>query len=291
MPSYYSVVQYYPDPSADERINIGVIAYQGSVVRTRFLSEWGRVKHFGGESVDFLKEFARNFQRTVNYQSAMSSEASALGLTDYRGAEPKLTGDTLEAMFGEWSNSIRFTEPRASLRAPDSLLDEVIRRYLVVHRAAGTRRRDQRTATKLAVSRVRQGLSRSVRPELAEELLRSPYLVNGARQEHYFDVAIANGTPYLVAQSASFEVPDPHAKALHSRLDSIAWSLSDARPREQGIAIGVLALPPEKGMPHEAEMNALFEARIALFKDLGATVLGEQEIENWAAAIAQGLQK
>lgn len=289
MPSYYSVVQYYPDPSADERINIGVVAYEGSVVRTRFLSEWSRVKHFGGENVDFLKDFAHRFHRTVAFQTSLATEAVTLGLPDVELPEPELTGASLEEIFREWSNSIRFTPPRASLHNPDGLLSEIVRRYLVLHRTTGTRHRDQRSASKIAVSGVRQGLMNSLSPEIAEGLVRRNYRVNGARQDHLFDVAIANGTPHLVAQSASFEVPDRQSKALHNRLDSIAWSLSDARPLDQGLAVGVLALPPEEGTPHEDEMQELYDSRVTLFKELGATILGEHDIAKWAAEIASHL--
>jgi Protein of unknown function (DUF3037) len=36
MASKYSVIQYVPDPIADERINIGVIAFDNQNIRTLF---------------------------------------------------------------------------------------------------------------------------------------------------------------------------------------------------------------------------------------------------------------
>lgn len=59
MVSYYTVVQYYPDPIADERINIGVMAFGDGRVRSRFIQDWRRVEQFGGEDISFLHDFAR----------------------------------------------------------------------------------------------------------------------------------------------------------------------------------------------------------------------------------------
>jgi hypothetical protein len=38
MVCYYTIVQYYPDPIADERINIGVMVFGDDQVRSRFPS-------------------------------------------------------------------------------------------------------------------------------------------------------------------------------------------------------------------------------------------------------------
>ena len=60
MTSHYSIVQYVPDPIADERINVGVIATgENGTVRVRFLGHWQRVHQFGRGDVSFLQEFAR----------------------------------------------------------------------------------------------------------------------------------------------------------------------------------------------------------------------------------------
>lgn len=289
--SFYSVVQYYPDPNADERINIGVVAYHNATVRARFLTEWSRVKRFGGEDVSFLKDFTRRFQRVVAYQTDMAREAQTLGVDVVpEPPAPEITAETLERMFAEWSNSIRFTEPRAAIQGVEALLQETARRYLVVHRPQSTRSRDQRTASSVVVSKVRKGLTNVLPPEEAETLLRTDYKLGGVRQDHYFDVALANGSPYFAAQSASFEVPDPTSKALHQRLDSIAWALSDTRPREQGIEIGVMALPPAADSPHADEMQSLYEERTALFADLGAKILPENAVEAWAEGLVRFLK-
>ena len=49
MPSRYSIIQYVPNPIADERIHIGVLAFDENLVKVSFLKNWQRVKDFGGD--------------------------------------------------------------------------------------------------------------------------------------------------------------------------------------------------------------------------------------------------
>ena len=50
--SSYTVIQYHPDPLAQECLNIGVIAYGGGEIRSHFISDWRRVRQFGGETLN-----------------------------------------------------------------------------------------------------------------------------------------------------------------------------------------------------------------------------------------------
>jgi hypothetical protein len=56
MTSRYSVIQCISNPIADERINIGVFAFDDETVRVHFLSRWDRVRCFGiSEDISFLR--------------------------------------------------------------------------------------------------------------------------------------------------------------------------------------------------------------------------------------------
>lgn len=120
MASKYSIVQYVPNPIADERINIGVVAFNENEVRVRFLKNWERVRHFGREDISFLKDF-----------SLRMSKAAESGLI--------FPGDNREASYQErlnqltrnWLNSIQFTQPRGSLEDVDSLLEDIVANYLI----------------------------------------------------------------------------------------------------------------------------------------------------------------
>ena len=62
MPSNYAIVQYRPDPASDERLNIGVIAWDADGAHAVFVDTWERVRSFGGCDIGFLREFAQSMQ-------------------------------------------------------------------------------------------------------------------------------------------------------------------------------------------------------------------------------------
>src|SRR2546427_8096708 len=107
MPTTYTVVQYVPDPIADERLNVGVIAVSGSHARSRFLSNWLRAERFGNASVRVLRDFARQVEE---------AGVPALPIRE-AGGRLELSEEKLRELAGHWVNSIQFTAPRTSLLA------------------------------------------------------------------------------------------------------------------------------------------------------------------------------
>ena len=67
MVSRYSIIQYVPNPIADERMNIGVLAFDNENVRVQFLRNWSRVHDFGGENIRFLRDFAKKCDLSVSW--------------------------------------------------------------------------------------------------------------------------------------------------------------------------------------------------------------------------------
>jgi hypothetical protein len=119
--SQYSIIQYFPNPIADERINIGAIAFDEEVIKVQFLQHWERVSDFGMENIDFLKDFATRMKKSV-----------ADGLL-FPGDEPNTLPrqERLTKIARTWFNSIQFTEPRGSLEDVESLLQDVVETYLI----------------------------------------------------------------------------------------------------------------------------------------------------------------
>src|SRR5882762_1127011 len=109
MASHYTVVRYLPDPLTEESINIGVIAYGDGIIRSRFVSDWRRVRSFGGEGIKFLKDFAREIEH-----------AELTSILGQEGGE--ITEKDLHRIAHQWINSIRFSPPKASIKPPDALL-------------------------------------------------------------------------------------------------------------------------------------------------------------------------
>src|SRR4051794_17238730 len=110
MPARYSVIQYVPDPATDERINFGVVAFSPGEAHARFVRNWRRIGSFGPD-IAFLKEFARQVEAIAAAQVALPVDASPV--------EP----EALEAVAGQWMNSIQITTPRASTLEPAQLVD------------------------------------------------------------------------------------------------------------------------------------------------------------------------
>lgn len=123
MASKYGVIQYVPDPIADERINIGVIAFDNQNIRVRFFKSWlswKRVQSFGMEDIKFLKDFAHRMENNVKEGYLFSEDK--LNEVSYQ--------EIISKIAQEWINSIQITEPRVSLDSVDDLIEDIANTYL-----------------------------------------------------------------------------------------------------------------------------------------------------------------
>jgi hypothetical protein len=250
MPSHYSVVRYVPDPIADERINVGVIVLGDDGARVRFLNRWERVREFAEGDVKFLKAFARDVQ----------DRQMVLG-----DVQEAWTVEQLRKYAGEWRNTIQITEPRASLKSPADLMDEISRRFLVDVAAAAPAYRTRTDAVTLAAQVVRAALRERLGNLQARELLKTRYVLAGARASHHFDVVAANGHPQFAAQALSLEVPE--SRHVERAINASGWSLQDVKHRQHDFPMAILALVPAMG-----GVDAEREANIERVKGVAAEV-------------------
>lgn len=267
MTAHYTVVQYLPDPTADERVNVGVIVWDGERVVSRFLSNWRRVRAFGGEDVGFLREFARSV-------STMTSDQ--LGLPRISG---RLDEKQLRKMIGEWSYSIRFTEPRGSLKPVDQLIRDVVPVFLRESPPRARRARSRRIAASIATRSLFAAVEEWT-PDHAEQLVRTNQKLQGQVEKHRFDVVLANGKAMAALDAISFEVADEDR--LETEIDALAWSLIDVRNENEDIPLAVFALLPPK-----AGSSSLYRKASHVCKELNADLLTEKMIDDWARARAR----
>jgi Protein of unknown function (DUF3037) len=262
MASRYSVIQYVPNPIADERINIGVLAFDDQTVRAHFLQNWNRVKHFGNEDISFLRKFADRME-----------ECALRGLLfpgDRLGDKPN--HERLIKVAKGWINSIQFTQPCGSLMDVDSLLEDAISTYLVeiIDSPKKLPLRDRQVASKIAnttVKNVLKGRGIQVQDYLKTSL-------EGKLESHNLDAVVANGKPYLAVHALSFEVQPPK-----NVLSDLTWAIVDVKDYYD-LPFGVLILPPK--IDSNELMNAHKNAA-EKYKDLGANVLTENELKAWAS--------
>ena len=266
MASQYSVIQYVPNPIADERINIGVLAFNDQVVRVHFLQNWKRVKQFGNEDVSFLREFADRMEE--------SAARGGFFLEDGYKDIPK--HQQIIKVARGWMNSIQFTEPCGSLLDVDSLLEDAAETYLLEIENIEDNlpkkifSRDRKVASKIANKTVKQVL-KELKGEQAQEYFKTS--LAGKHEGHKLDAVVANGKPYLAVHGLSFEVHSPK-----SVLNALSWAIVDVKNSYQGLPFGVLLLPPKREL---RELTKAYETAIEKYEDLGAIVLKENDLEDW----------
>ncbi len=264
MASKYSIVQYVPNPIANERINIGVVAFNEEQVRVQFLTNWERVRNFGMEDITFLKTFAQRM-----------SEAAECGLI-FPGDNPNAPyQERLNKIAQDWLNSIQWTEPRGSLEDVDSLLEDIASNFLVDLNSPKPHRRDRQDAARLTTAKFRNVFQQYVRND-AKELLKTTYSVQGIREKHKFDAVVANGQPYFGAHGISFEVKIPE----HLQ-NSLSWMISDVKQFQPDFPIAIVALQPKKDVDNYQKLQQTYQQATSTYSELGAKVLAEDDVENW----------
>ena len=117
MPAKYSIIQFIPNPIANERINIGVITFDTTNVHVRFLKNWERVKRFASNDIQFLQDFAEKCEQAVSPNLLFSTMENF----------PRLDETQILAMAHGWKNSIQLTEPEAPRNQQKFC-------YLILHR-------------------------------------------------------------------------------------------------------------------------------------------------------------
>lgn len=121
MVTKYSIIQYVPNPIADERINIGAIAFSNSNIKVKFLDNWDRVRLFGMEDITFLQYFADSMIQSVN-QGLLFPGDSDDGTSKY---------ERLNKIVDDWINSIQFTKITSYLDTVENVLEDIAKTHLI----------------------------------------------------------------------------------------------------------------------------------------------------------------
>lgn len=270
MPSFYSVIQYLPDPVIDERINIGVIATGEGRTRVSFVQNWARVRSFGGEDISFLQEFASQLE---------DMETNQLFLPGFEGGL-RLNETELAQIAGSWMNSIQITRPRGSLDELDELIEEVAQRFLRESLHSPKAGRDRKTAAKLAADSVKHALAERF-GESGKRLVRRNSAVEGLSDLHAVDLCAQNGRVYVAAQAISFEVRT--VEELVSDADAATGKLADIRKGRQHPEVALVVIPP----PASDSKIKAFKHAAAMAKTNEILFVLEHEFNEWAVGAAK----
>jgi len=259
MTSRYSIIQYAPNPIADERINIGVIVFDDETVHVNFLHHWDRVRCFGKTDISFLLDFAQRMKE--------SAKSGLLFPGDIPSEIPR--HESLTKLALGCMNCIQFTEPRASLEDVNHLMDDIVSSFLVDELPKKTTVRDRTAARKLTTSKIRKVLKKRIGDKANDYLKES---LKGSEGTHNFDVVVANGSPYLAAHGISFEV-----QVHQNLLDSLYWRIRDIKDLVPDFPVAIVSLPPKDG-----SKDPFYKNTTEIFTKLGAQVIEEEGIERWA---------
>jgi hypothetical protein len=268
VPAYLTIVQCVPDPVIDERINVGVIVYGDGRIRSRFVSDWKRVRSFGVEDVEFLKDFADRLQHAGTGQGVLPGMPGVARFDE----------SALERIVGSWSNAIQFTEPRGSLRDPDTVLEDAAKRFLREHVPSRRVIRTRATAAALARETVERGFKGLLDQRKVEQLVRkNPELPGKLDDHHRIDVAVGNGNWRFAAHGLSFELHD--FDQLESDYSRAAFAVSDIVQRIHDLKFAVLLLPPTQDAT--PKICRLYERATHTFERAGAEPLSESSLSDW----------
>ena len=268
MTSYYSQIQYVPDPNAGERMNIGIVAVdaQGSVFR--FVPNWRRAAKFGGEDISFLREFA---------EEAAEAGASWFGTGDVALPE------NLTARLGRWHNKIQFTAPRASVTHRDALLEAMSSLILriggenVSHIPQVARGRDK------VVSSASRAIGAAMRKRFGHAprgLMQRDVELDGVIEKHRLDVGLKNGTLYGGTFALSFEAGSPRSQQRDT--DAIAFAVGDLSSVLKSGTFAIAVIPPHSP-------STTYERARHIFKELHAPMIVESKLSDWASKLVSGL--
>jgi hypothetical protein len=266
MTSYFSQIQYVPDPIAGERINVGVVAIDSSGCVFRFVRDWRRAAAFGGQDVAFLREFA---------EDALSNGSGWFSVREG-------TREAIARSLKHWHNKIQFSELRPSTKGRDDLLAEMAGLYLHEGPAAGAEPYRGRGRDK-AVSAATKSLGAALRARFGHAprgLLQRDVPLRGRIESHELDLGLKNGALYGGAFAISFEIGSP--KIQQRDTDAIAFALEDIANNDAGQDLAVLVLPPPMRTPTYARARHIF-------KELDADVVLQGTLTSWANSLIEKL--
>jgi hypothetical protein len=268
--SRYSVVQYVPRPLSDEKINIGVIAWDDNGVDAEFLVNWKRVSNFGQEDISYVKEFANNISEIIESRTQLDA---------FRGNNPFGVKE-ITKIIDEWKNCIQFSPPRGSTRSRRELLTDVVPIFLSLGKKSQKKSRSRTMAAKLASKAIEEQLDLLDQTTKAK-LLRRDFKFKGECTSHEFPIGLVNGSPLLAVEALSFEIAD--RRKLELELDSVCWSCADIRKKDRHIKLALFALQSQRNS------ETYRKANVVLGK-LKVDVITEDSLTVWATALAKSVE-
>lgn len=251
MAANYTIVQYVPNPTADERINVGVIVFGEGIVQSHFVENWQRIRQFGGKDIRHLRDFS-----------------------EYAG---RLDEVSIMRMTQRWMNSIQFTKPIWAELSHDNLVFEAAKEFLVDPPLPQRAHRSRNDVVKQTSTLLRRAVRRRA-GGTGTLLVKNRRPVSGSHGDHNFDIFIGQDRPLIVAQGLSFEIPSEKAER---DSDAVAWTVKDTKDLwvDGGLTVAVIVAPPYAA-------TSLYRQAQKTLESLGAEWIVEREVQKWVENVA-----
>jgi hypothetical protein len=120
MTTKYSVIQYLPSPLADERINVGIIAFNDKDSRVMFTESWSRVQYFAGEDEPFLRDLKT---KLLGNKEEVQKLVLHIERTYMQSQDDQAKTTT-------WMSVLQFTEPQTSIHSVQKTLEMIRSHFL-----------------------------------------------------------------------------------------------------------------------------------------------------------------
>ena len=260
MATFYTVIQFVPDPVADERQR------RGSRFRRRpspcpFREKLGPSSALRQQGRLFLKQFARDLEDRI--QDGPTSS--------------RVTEATLRDMAANWRNAIQFTTPRGSLLSLEKLLEDAEGRFLASDRVPGSQPFTRRFMKKLAFDATCQAFVQRG-GERARRYVKRNFSINGAITAHPFSLAIANRTPCVAAEVFSFVGSSERSQ--EKGVMATAFAFEDVQKQHREIDLVALVLTGD-------ESPTVSVDAMKVFGSLRARVVPKDQVDDWADEVAR----
>jgi len=260
MSSKFAVVQFSPDPLAEEKMNIGVVVWDEERARVRFVERWNRLKRFAGPQLGLAKDFVDVFEKDLDRLSGKS------------------VGEEIEKMVGDLNHSVQLTPARGSLESADDLIERLAVRYLPQGPQRRKRRRNRpnrRSAAATAQRALREAVEKQL-PDRVDELVHARQAIAGQLQHHEFDAVLANGKTRAAINGLSLAVGN--RQSMQRDVDVIAWALDDVRKKFPRLPLAVYVIKPAT-----ADGRAVFETAQQTYAGLNAQLIDSvTDLKTWS---------
>ena len=227
MATNYTVVQYVPDPVADERVNVGIIAWNETEIKLHFVSDFKRAQRLGNVSMLPAIDQVKDYLLEIEAQPFDGS-----------------TAERIKTMVQESYNLIQFRPISITRSAPSAAVVELSSTFLKEqNRAVARTRRGSAWVNNLFIRKaetVVQKVWGSTAATVDIDHIFKPHAsIEGDLTQHKTSFALQNGVLRLVGLADSMET-----QVSAEKQGKVMFDAQDLRRANRNVLMTCLLLPP-----------------------------------------------